>query len=157
MAEQVKIHGMADVRRALRALPKEIRKRELNKALRPGAKLIQVTAKAMAPVGDGGFFKTVGGKGWAHFKGTLKNSIVVRTEKKRFLLDAARLKVGVLSSSRDINIGAYYWRFVEFGTSRQAAQPFLVPAFESMKYAANELIKKSLLKGVMRQARRVKK
>ena len=156
MAEQVKIHGMADVRRALRALPKEIRKRELNKALRPGAKLIQVTAKAMTPTGEG-FFKVVNNKEWAHYKGTLANSIAIRTEKKRFLLDAARLKIGVLSSSRDINIGAYYWRFVEFGTSRQAAQPFLVPAFESTKYAANELIKKALLKGVMRQARRVKK
>lgn len=156
MAEEVKIHGLKDVQKALRALPKEIRKREVQKALRPGAKVIQAMAKQLAPTGEG-FLKNVNSKAWLHFKGTLANSIVIRAEKKRFLLDTAKLRIGVLSSSRDINIGAYYWRFVEFGTSKMKAQPFLTPAFERTKYAANELIKKALLKGVQRQARRVKK
>ena len=30
----------------------------------------------------------------------------------------------------------FYWRFVEFGTSKMAARPFLRPAFESRKFAA---------------------
>ena len=156
MAEEVKIHGLDDVRRALKRLPKEIRKREVQKALRPGAKVIQAMAKQLAPTGEG-FLRKIHGNEWLHFKGTLANSIVIRAEKKRFLLDTARLRVGVLSSSRDINIGAWYWRFVEFGTSKMTAKPFLVPAFERTKYVADKLIKKALLQGVERQARRVKK
>ena len=156
MTETVKIHGLEGVRKALKRLPKEIRKRELNRSLRVGAKVIQATAKTLAPVGEESFFKTVNNKGWGHYRGTLRNSIVIRSEGKKYLLDAAKIKIGVLSDSRDINKGAWYWRFVEFGTSRQSGKPFLVPAFESMKYVANDLIKRSLLKGVERQARRVK-
>lgn len=155
MVDTVQIHGLNEVRRALKRLPKEIRKKELNKALRPGAKLIQATARAMAPRGEG-FFRRLRGKEWAHFKGTLANSIQIRTEKKKFLNDAAKLRVGVISSNRDFNIGAWYWRFVEFGTSKMAAKPFLVPAFEISKYAADKLIRTSLLKGVQRQARKVR-
>lgn len=155
MTEEVKIHGLDGVRKALRALPKEIRKRELNRALRAGAKITKQAAQALAPRGEG-FFRKLRGKDWAHYRGTLANSIVIRSEKKRFLRDTARLRIGVLSSSRDINVGAFYWRHVEFGTSKMQAQPFLVPAFELTKYAANSAIQKALLKGVQRQAKRVK-
>jgi len=155
MAEEIKIHGLDGVRKALRQLPKEVRNRELQKALRPGANLIRNTAKAMAPQGEG-FFRKLRGKQWAHYKGTLANSIVVRAEKKKFLLDSARLRIGVLHDNKNADIGAWYWRFVEFGTSKMAARPFLVPAFELAKYTADKLIKQALLKGVERQAQRVK-
>lgn len=155
MAEEVKIHGLNDVRKALRALPKEIRNRELQKALRPGANVIRNTARAMAPRGVG-FYRRLRGKPWAHYAGTLQNSIVVRAEKKKYKRDAARLKVGVLHNNRDPNVGAWYWRFVEFGTSKMAARPFMVPAFETAKYTANRLIQDALLKGVQRQAKQVR-
>lgn len=155
MAELVKIEGLDGVRKALRALPKEVRKRELYRSLRPGARIIQARAKALAPRGEG-FFRRYHEKDWAHYAGTLANSIVIRREKKRYLLDAARLRIGVASSRRNINVGAFYWRFVEFGTSKMEASPFLVPAFESMRYAADKAIKRALLKGVARQAARVK-
>ena len=155
MVETVKITGLDGVRKALRALPKEIRKRELNKALRPGAKIIQQTAQALAPTGKS-FVRNLRKKEWRHTAGTLADSIAIRTEKKKFLLDAARLRIGVLSNRRDARIGAWYWRFVEFGTSKMTAKPFLVPAFELTKFAADKAIKAALLKGVQRQARRVK-
>lgn len=155
MAETVKIHGLDGVRKALRALPKEVAKRELLKALTPGARLIKRAAISRAPSGRS-FVRKLRGKTWDHKHGTLKKSIAVRNEKKKFLRDRAKKRIGVLSSSRDPNIGAWYWRFVEFGTSRVQAQPFLVPAFEETKYQANKLIKVALIKGVERQARRVK-
>lgn len=155
MVDQVKIEGMAGVRKALRALPKEIRNRELQKSLRPGARIIQDAAKAMAPRGEG-FFRKLRGKPWAHYRGTLANNIAIRAEKKKYKLDAAKLRIGVLHDNKNADIGAWYWRFVEFGTSKMAARPFLVPAFELTKYAANKAIQRALLKGVERQANRVK-
>lgn len=151
MAEVVKLHGLDDVRRALRRLPKEIRNKELQKALRPGARIIANAAKALAPRGEG-FYRQFRGK-----KGTLAQSIVIRREGKRYLRDAAKLKIGVLHSQRDPNIGAYYWRFVEFGTRKMPAKPFMVPAFESMKYAANKAITDALRKAVFKQAAKVKR
>jgi HK97 gp10 family phage protein len=35
---------------------------------------------------------------------------------------------------------AYYWRYIEFGTSKMAARPFLRPAFEAKKEAAIEAL-----------------
>ena len=156
MAEVVKLHGLDDVRRALRRLPKEIRDKELQKALRPGARIIANAAKALAPRGEG-FYRQFRGKTWVHYKGTLARSIVIRREGKRYLRDAAKLKIGVLHSQRDPNIGAWYWRFVEFGTHKMPAKPFMVPAFESMKYAANKAITDALRKAVFKQAAKVKR
>ena len=44
------------------------------------------------------------------------------------------------SKGRKVDAGgkfdAYYWRYVEFGTSRMAARPFLRPSFEVKKEEA---------------------
>jgi len=155
MADEIKITGLEGVRKALRALPKEVRKREVQKALRPGANLIRNRARALVPEGVS-FTRKLRGKTWSHDAGHLRKNIVTRAEKKKYLLDTARLRIGVLSSRRDPNVGAWYWKFVEFGTSKKSRSGFLVPAFEQTKFAADRLIKKALLKGVMRQANRVK-
>ena len=162
MVEQVKIHGLDGVRKALRALPKDLRKKELDKAIRPAANLIRDAARQLAPRGKLSFHREASKKNskgkskrkaWDHKAGDLKEAIIVRTEKKKFLNDAARLRIGVLHDRNDPNVGAWYWRFVEFGTSRRMARPFLVPAFEMMKYIADAEIKKRLLLGVERQAK----
>ncbi len=87
----------------------------------------------------------------------MAKAVAIRREKKKFLNNkhAAQLRVGVLVDPKKDS--PWYWRFVEFGTVNQSARPFLVPAFESMKYAADAAIKKKLLKGVERQAKRVRK
>lgn len=160
MAETIKIHGMDGVRKALRKLPKELQKKELLRALRPGANIVKKSAQAMAPTGDEGFYRKLRGKAWTHYIGTLKNSIVVRAEKKKYDTGTATLRVGVLHSNKDLNVGAWYWRFVEFGTSKMPAanggRGFLVPAFEMTKYAADKAIKNALLKAVDRVAKKVK-
>ena len=156
MVDKVQLHGLEGVRRALRRLPKEIARRELNKALQPAAKLIKDAAIARAPSSGDDFTRKLRGKTWSKDVFNLKDSIAIRNEKKKFLFDTAKKRIGVLSNRRDPNDGAWYWRFVEFGTSKQRAQPFLIPAFEENKFIANKLIQRALLKGVERQARRVR-
>jgi len=156
MVEKVKIHGLDEVRRALKRLPKEVAKKELLKSLTPGAALIRKAARSNVPTGKESFSRKLRGKDWEHKPGQLRKSIVVRNEKKKFLVNTAMKRVGVLVDKKDVNRGAWYWRFVEFGTSKMQAQPFLAPAYEANKYKAVELIKQKLLLGVERQANKVK-
>jgi len=169
MVDQVKIHGLDDVRKALRALPKDIRKRELQKSLRKGADLIRDAARLRAPIGEETYTRNMRGTTFTHVKGTLADSIVVRAEKKKYLRDAAKVRIGVLTTNKktgkaQINSAmaaahedAWYWRFIEFGTSKMPARPFLTPAFEMTKYIANETIKNALRIGVFKSANRVNK
>jgi HK97 gp10 family phage protein len=45
---------------------------------------------------------------------------------------------------------AYYWRFLEFGTVKRPATPFLRPAFESNKQKAAGEIKRVLERRIKR-------
>jgi len=49
------------------------------------------------------------------------------------------VRAGKRYRKRDVD--AYYWRFVEFGTAKMAARPFMRPAFEAKKGDALEAIK----------------
>ena len=162
MAEFQKVEGLRELKQALKRLPKELRVKVLQQSLRPAANLVRNVAKAMAPQGPdttrniklkNGETITVNHRG-----GMLKDAIVVRTEKKKFKRNQAELRIGVLSGkTKKDGVNAWYWRFVEFGTSKQSAQPFLVPAFESTKYALSGMIKTSLAKGIERTAKRLNK
>jgi len=140
MAE-VKIQGLDQVRRRLRALPKNMRNRELGKALRAGGKLVRDDARRLVPVDTG----------------LVQKNVAMRTSTGRRAGNAdVKVRIGVLSdrSGRDSGTDAFYWVFQEFGTSRHPAQPFLRPAFESNKYAALNAITSSLRKGITRQAKK---
>jgi HK97 gp10 family phage protein len=51
---------------------------------------------------------------------------------------------------------AWYWRFLEFGTSKLAARPFLRPAFDTMKEKAVEAIRDKLAQSIARAAAKLK-
>ncbi len=151
MADQV--GGLRELRRALKQLPKDVRKKVLTSALRSGAKPIQAMAKALVPTGES-VSRQLRGASWDHYAGKTRDSIKIASEKKKFLLSAAKVRIGV-DIKRGDKDGAWWWRFVEFGTKKQAAKPFLVPAFESMKFASSKIIKSQILKGIDRAQKRL--
>jgi len=51
----------------------------------------------------------------------------------------------------------FYWRFVEFGTVKMAARPFLRPAFEARKQAAADKIKAQLAPRIEQEAERARR
>ena len=116
------IRGFDDLAAKLREIPKAMRKRVLRNALAAGARLVRDSARAAAPVLQGSApYRT---------PGTLKKAISVRTSK------VARRSgdVGVFVNVRPAKSGArgakgktdpFYWRFVQFGTAKMAARPFL--------------------------------
>lgn len=60
-------------------------------------------------------------------------------------------------SSRDDQRGAFYWAFVEFGTAKQAKQPFLRPAFEQGKQQFAEEFTTDLRKAIASAVKRYAK
>lgn len=64
--------------------------------------------------------------------------------------------VGVRSGRREQkkDRNAWYWRLVEFGTSKMPARPFMRPAFESKKAEALELIGKRIAARIRRFEKR---
>lgn len=139
---EVRIHGLRQIREAMQALPARMDRKLLNRGLMAGARLIRDEARRRVPV-----LKEPNARRRA---GTLKRAIragVVRPERYAATtwvrvrpLKARQIalfvkRTGKLKGADNPN-DPYYWRFVEFGTSKMPARPFLRPAFESQKLAA---------------------
>lgn len=52
---------------------------------------------------------------------------------------------------------AYYWRFLEFGTSKMEARPFFRPAWESSRMMLYSAVKRVLKRGIEAEARRLRR
>ena len=118
------LHGFDDLIAKLRAIAPALRKKALRNALAAGARLVRDDAKRQVPVLSA-TMKTP-----YRTPGLLKKSIAVRTSK------VARRAgdVGVFVNVRPAKAGQrgaksktdpFYWRFVEFGTAKMRARPFL--------------------------------
>jgi len=108
-------------------------------ALRKVGRMVSRDAKNLCPVGieTRGTQKKGQSKGqtWTErMPGSLKKSIRYRVTKKG--------SVQVLAGNRDV----YYARFVEFGTSKTIAQPFLRPALHKNQNAIVEVFEGQLKK-----------
>lgn len=102
----------------LKRLPKEMRAGPLQSATRAGANVIRDEAQARVPVDTGNLQRNIG---------------VFAIPKRRM---PAGIDYGVEirgneKGKRGDPRNAFYWRFVELGTSTRAPQPFLRPALAS--------------------------
>lgn len=149
--EAIKAHNVAnaqlsaDIKKVLATLDKlpkelrgEVRKAILEKAAQP---LIDA-AKANAPQSDQEHFD-YGKQGpnaqpTKYYPGNLKKSIRIIPYKKSFSVYVGPkvLKRGGKAKAygrNERNVNAFYAGFVEFGTSRSAARPYMRPAFDQSK------------------------
>jgi HK97 gp10 family phage protein len=122
----IRIEGLKELEMRLKALPQKIAGKALYSGLMAGAEVIRKEAANRAPK------KT----------GRLKRNIVKRREKAPPGLSAS-VVIGVRKE-------AFYWRFVEFGTSKLPARPFLRPAFDTQKEAAAGRIAAKLRERIIR-------
>jgi HK97 gp10 family phage protein len=132
MKMEMRVEGLQQLDRALRELPRRFARRSLRRALAAGAKIIRDTARQLAPV-DSGYLR--------------KQIILYRPRNKQGYAElfeiGVRLKGTKAANAKRLRHGgrqpdprasrwpAYYWRFIEFGTSKMPARPFLRTAFES--------------------------
>lgn len=116
-----KVSGLPDLKAALLAIPRELRRRALRNALAAGARAVRDEAKRRAPVLKVSTYagSSVIRRG-VRKPGTLKKAITVRTSK----LARRAGNVGVfvnVKPAKGGNRGAkspndpYYWRWQEFG------------------------------------------
>ena len=134
--EVVRIEGLDNLKRKLSEVPKAMRKRVLRNALAAGAREVRDVAKRNAPV------LTLGTSLKAPYRkpGTVKQAIRVRTSKA----DRRAGDVGVFVNVRPAKAGQrgaknpndpFYWRFLEFGTKKMPAKPFLQRATSALPKA----------------------
>lgn len=158
--ETVQVRGLDEFKRKLSELPKVMRARVLRNALAAGAREVRDTAKRNAPVLSlGGAMKAPYRK-----PGTVRDAIRVRTSKAdrragnvgvfvnvrplpgnkytrttrqtlfRGTVKGWALKTRSQRGAKNPN-DPFYWRFLEFGTKKMAARPFLQKATDRLPQA----------------------
>ena len=132
----VRIEGLDEFKRKLAEVPKAMRKRVLRTALAAGAREVRDVAKRNAPT------LSLGSALKAPYRkpNTIKQAIRVRTSKA----DRRAGDVGVFVNVRPAKAGQrgaknpndpFYWRFLEFGTKKMPARPFLQRATSALPKA----------------------
>lgn len=138
----VKVEGLDALSKKLKLLPERFAARGMRRALRRGANVIRDTARNNAKRFDDPLTKE------AIYKNVAVMSAGARREKAA---GGPMMRVGMRGGAR-FNTAASglpggnttgYWRFLEFGTSDQAAQPFLRPALATSAERALSVIVES--------------
>jgi len=140
----VKVNGLAELAAALKQLPAEVASKNggpLRVALRAAARVVADAAEVRAPKDTGRLGRAIAIQVDRN-PGNVTERIVVRPR---------------AGKSRTDPKGAWYWHFLEFGTVKQPAQPFIRPAFDAVKNEALSAFKNRLAKGIVRAAKRAAK
>lgn len=144
MKIEARITGMAELTAALKSLPKEIASKNggpLRRALRSAARTVQLKAQALAPKRSG----------------RLTRAIVIQLDRNPRNVTERMVVRPRAGKSRHDEKGAWYWHFVEFGTVKMPAHPFIRPAFDAVKDEALNEFKHHLTQGIFRAVRKVRR
>lgn len=161
---EIKMHGLAELERALKKLPEQIKRGGvIMRGLQAGADMVREEAKRRAPLlKDARFVVTKSGRratrgymGTARRRaGAIRDNII--TQKRRGLRIVVRVRnrgyiFAKTSHTRSDRLknpalagNPNYWWLVEFGTSKTRAQPFMRPAFEAVKFQAAGVIRSAI-------------
>jgi HK97 gp10 family phage protein len=163
----VQIKGLAELEKVLLAFPDKIAKNILIGGVRAGAKSIRNEARQRATTqvsgkmtlilsalinrGDIGTIREFNGQKITVPPGFMKSKIASwKTRKSPY---AVTFNTGIAGwKDRASKFFAFYWRFLEFGTSKMAAKSFLRPAFESKKMEAVEQMREYLHERIDKEA-----
>lgn len=156
---EVNVLGLKELNAALKELPDRIARNVLRGSVAAGAAVIRKEARDKAPVYTGPVSQ-------GHPPpGTLKKAVYQKqirelsglTKQVFFVGVRAGPKVNRKTKEKDYSVDAFYWRWVEFGTGKSPAKPFLRPAFEMKKFEALEAIKKYLAERIPREVEKLPK
>jgi HK97 gp10 family phage protein len=150
----VDLSGLTEILKRMDDLAPNIQTRMLNGAMRAGASTVQKEVQSRAPVLQRPTPDRVAG--------LIKANVAVRKMTKRRLPAgmATGYSVGVLGGAtpREANTRKnrrkgisgqaviakerpFYWRYVELGTEKQPARPFVRPGFDASKLAAVDAVR----------------
>jgi HK97 gp10 family phage protein len=184
-AQTIRIEGVEQLNKALKALPDELQTRMLKSTLRAGAKVTLARVLATAPVrGEGGLKRSsTSGKSVTRGPGYLKNHIAIRVLRSRrsknpevgivFLddawygraVEAGHVGPGLRNSRRQAAAAPLKarkrrkyqaWR-AEFGNRSTPPRPFVRPAVQATLTEAVERMGEALGENMERWAKRTLK
>lgn len=130
MAKTFTVENPEALTSALRALENIASEQVLRQAAVAGARVIFAEVKLRAPVGN----QSWEGAKQQRYPGYLRERILIAYDKAQSL--EGKIASYIVTWSRE----AFYGRFIEYGSSRMAAQPFLRPGYEAKKAAAAEAV-----------------
>lgn len=146
---EFQLQGLDGVLKRLKALPKKVERKLLRRAVRKGATIIRDAARQNArAVDDPSTPESIE-----------KNIVVQESSRLGRSEGGVAMRVGVRGGARapangdgdgKANPGGdtFYWRFIEFGTSKMQARPFMRPAMENNIEAATQAVTDELNKGL---------
>lgn len=138
----VEVQGLKELGAALRSLPDRVGRNVARGATNAAAVVIRNEARIRAPVYTGPVQE-------GHPPpGTLKRSIIVKQIPEQsgpllqtYIVHVRRGEKYAHQGKKNLSQDAYYWTWVEYGTVKMTARPFLRPAFEVKKVDAVEQFK----------------
>lgn len=154
MTVEFKLDGVDALRKNLAMLSKEVQLKTARTAARKAANVIRDAAKANAERIDD-----------TETANSIARNIVVQASAKDFKRTGDLIfRIGVRGGAKsrkdnEKNPGGdtFYWRFIEFGTSKKAARPFLLPALRDNIQSATDTFVREFDAGLNRALKRLKK
>lgn len=151
---------LAEVRKRLTGLPPNIQGRALNSALRRVATKVRDVAKQKVRVKTGQLRENIivaGIKRRALKPYEQAVQVTVRFGNKQYRDNKKNRAKGRVGQSWEDRGILYYSRFLEFGTSKMDAKPFLRPAFDETGPVLPDMFKRELAVMVERYIKKVQR
>ena len=135
MADRFAVKGLRELGLAMQALSADMAGKVARQATAAGAGVVRKAARDAAPVDTGNLKAAVVMKRLPKRETNLTEEYVV-TVRKGKKSDAVKGRAGRGRQGKD----AYYARFVEFGTVKLPARPFMRPALENNTQKATDAV-----------------
>jgi len=149
----VVVTGMDELLAALRELPARLEKNVIKGGLRAAAKILVVEAQRRCPVSDKKYAQQLSKKGRASYIANVKPGFL----RKNIRAKDVPGKAGTVKIIVGWRAKAYYGVFVEYGTSKITAQPFLRPAFDTKKQEMIDDFKRYVAERLAREVATLKR
>ncbi|MEC5213315.1 HK97 gp10 family phage protein [Polaromonas sp. CG_9.5] len=159
MSEFMQLTGFKELAAALRELPERVARNGLRAAVNAGAGVIKKEAIAKAPEDTGALKANFYQKQIREQSGPMQQTFYVGVRKgvAKYANNKANKQSGKAGKTYKDDGTTFYWRFMEFGTSKMAPRPFLRPAFETKKEDAVNGIGAKLDERIQKYARELAK
>lgn len=153
------IQGLDGVLKKMRAIGPALAKKGARTALRKGANIVRDDAKRRVPVGEPA----------VHIRDEIEVRFSSRTFKrtgdvmfrvgvkggaKKYVDEKKNRRLGRVGKDYEGGGSVYYWRFVEFGTVKMAARPFMRPALAENVDKVTSVVVTELNKAIDRLAKK---
>lgn len=134
----VKVEGLRELGERMRGLSEQVNNRIARAATAAGAVVIRNAAQAKVPVDTGNLKKNIIVKRLPKGESSLTSEHIVTVRQGK-----------LTKKQKDKGLeDAYYGKFVEYGTAKMPARPYLRPAFDQNKEKAVEAIKDRIKKRI---------